>query len=175
MQQVSSIILYSLAFISTFVQVVFLITFLEKRKEIKTRTGVTSLRAYPAVTIVVPCWNEETTLRGTVESLLALDYPKDKLNFFLVDDGSTDGTWEIMRQYENFGNIDDPRTSTVLRGSDSSLVTANSLLMTWRGGFIQTVLDRTARKEQAASNAANNINEALKALNYSWLLLLCWC
>ncbi len=105
MQQVSSIILYSLAFISTFVQVVFLITFLEKRKEIKTRTGVTSLRAYPAVTIVVPCWNEETTLRGTVESLLALDYPKDKLNFFLVDDGSTDGTWEIMRQYENFSNI----------------------------------------------------------------------
>ncbi len=105
MHQISSIILYILAFISTYVQVVFLITFLEKRKEIKKREGITELRSFPGVTIMVPAWNEETTLRGTVESLLALDYPADKLSIFLVDDGSTDGTWKIMQEFNTHPQI----------------------------------------------------------------------
>lgn len=100
MPQISSIILYSLAFLSTYVQVVFLLTFLEKRKEIKIRSGRLELKSYPEVTIIVPAWNEEKTLHGTVESLFALDYPEDKVNIFLVDDGSTDGTWEVMKTFE---------------------------------------------------------------------------
>jgi cellulose synthase/poly-beta-1,6-N-acetylglucosamine synthase-like glycosyltransferase len=100
MHQISSIILYSLAFLSTYVQVVFLLTFLQKRKEIQIRNGHMELETYPEVTIIVPAWNEQHTLRGTVESLFALDYPADKLNIFLVDDGSTDGTWEVMKSYE---------------------------------------------------------------------------
>lgn len=105
MPSVSSIILYILAFISTYVQVVFLITFLEKRREIKKREGVTELKSFPGVTIMVPAWNEEQTLRGTVESLLLLDYPKDKINIFLIDDGSTDGTWQIMQEFASHPQI----------------------------------------------------------------------
>ncbi len=106
MPEISAIILYILSFLSVFIQVVFLITFLEKRKEIKRRTGNIDLQSYPGVTIVVPCWNEETTIQGTVNSLLALDYPKDKLKFFLVDDGSTDGTWDIMQSFAGSPQIE---------------------------------------------------------------------
>lgn len=105
MHQLSSIILYSLAFLSTYVQVVFLLTFLEKRKEIKIRNGHIELKSYPEVTIIVPAWNEQHTLQGTVESLFALDYPEDKLNIFLVDDGSTDNTWDVMKSYEGMRGI----------------------------------------------------------------------
>ena len=105
MPNISEIILYSLAFLSTFVQVVFLLTFLERRKDIKLRTGEISLTSYPEVTIIVPAWNEEKTLKGTVESLFGLDYPKDKLNIFLVDDGSTDKTWEVMKSFEGKNGI----------------------------------------------------------------------
>jgi cellulose synthase/poly-beta-1,6-N-acetylglucosamine synthase-like glycosyltransferase len=49
----------------------------------------------------VPCFNEENTLAGTLNSLLDLDYPKDKLKIMIVNDGSTDNTKEILRQYEN--------------------------------------------------------------------------
>jgi cellulose synthase/poly-beta-1,6-N-acetylglucosamine synthase-like glycosyltransferase len=52
------------------------------------------------VAIIVPCWNEETTIAGTVHSLLALEYPADKLQIILVDDGSTDGTPEAMRAFD---------------------------------------------------------------------------
>lgn len=100
MYQVSSIILYSLAFLSTYVQVVFLLTFLEKRKEIAIRHGHLELKDYPEVTIIVPAWNEEKTLKGTVESLFGLDYPHDKLNIFLIDDGSTDRTWDVMKTFD---------------------------------------------------------------------------
>jgi cellulose synthase/poly-beta-1,6-N-acetylglucosamine synthase-like glycosyltransferase len=99
MPEISSIILYFLAFLSVYIQVVFLLTFLQNRDQIRLRTGVTELKSFPGVTIIVPAWNEEQTLKGTVESLLAIDYPKELLKIFLVDDGSTDGTWEIMNSY----------------------------------------------------------------------------
>jgi cellulose synthase/poly-beta-1,6-N-acetylglucosamine synthase-like glycosyltransferase len=87
------------------VQVFFLVTFLENRKKIVTRKGEIKLREYPAVTIVVPCWNEEKTISKTVHSLLDMNYPKDKLNIFLVDDGSTDSTWEVIQTFKKHENI----------------------------------------------------------------------
>lgn len=95
----SEIILYVLIFISIYVQVVFLLTFLQKRKQIKYRNGPIELKNYPGVTIIVPCWNEQNTIGRTIDSLLNLDYPKDKLNIFLVNDGSTDNTWQIMQNF----------------------------------------------------------------------------
>ncbi len=53
----------------------------------------------PSVAIIVPCWNEEKTIDGTVRSLLALDYPKEKLRIILVNDGSTDNTKAVMDSY----------------------------------------------------------------------------
>ena len=105
MPSISSLILYILAFISTYVQVFFLITFLEKRKEITFRRGVLELLEYPEVTVIVPAWNEAKTLKKTIESLLALNYPKDKLNLFIVNDGSTDNTWEVMQDYVDNSQI----------------------------------------------------------------------
>lgn len=101
----SSVIFYSLIFLSVYVQVFFFITFLENRKKIIVRTGNVNLNIYPQVTIVVPCWNEETTIEKTVLSLINLNYPKDKLNIFLVDDGSTDGTFEVLRKFTTHENI----------------------------------------------------------------------
>ncbi len=100
MASVPNIIFYILVFLSVYVQVFFLLTFLENRKKIIIRNGEIKLTKYPAVTIVVPSWNEEQTVYRTVRSLLDLNYPKDKLKIFLVDDGSTDGTWNILRKFE---------------------------------------------------------------------------
>src|SRR3989344_1621895 len=102
MALISSIIFYILIFLSVYVQVFFLVTFFENRKKIITRSGKTTLRRYPTVTIVVPCWNEERTVHKTVRSLLDLNYPKDKLKIFLIDDGSTDGTPDILRKFSHY-------------------------------------------------------------------------
>ncbi|MEK7114384.1 MAG: glycosyltransferase [Patescibacteria group bacterium] len=47
----------------------------------------------------MPCWNEAATVAATTNSLLALDYPKEKLEIILVDDGSTDATPAAMARF----------------------------------------------------------------------------
>src|SRR3990172_2388154 len=101
----STSIFYAFSFLSVYVQVFLLITFFEKRKSIIIRKGPIELEEYPAVTIIVPCYNEEMTISKTIESLLNLDYPKEKLNLILIDDGSKDSTWSVIRSFEDLGNV----------------------------------------------------------------------
>jgi len=105
MASIADTIFYILLFFSVYVQVFFLVTLLENRKKIEIRKEKIKLKHYPAVTIVVPCWNEESTVYKTVRSLLALNYPKNKLKIFLVDDGSTDNTWGVISSFAKYSNI----------------------------------------------------------------------
>lgn len=103
MADLYSSFLYGSLFISLFFEVFLLITYLEVREEIKREDKhlEKGISVFPSVSVIVPVWNEEKTIMGTVNSLLALDYPKDKLKLILVDDGSTDGTWEVMSRFKD--------------------------------------------------------------------------
>lgn len=92
-------IIYVFTFLSVYVQVFFLITFLEKRKSILSRTDPIELTEYPGVTIIVPCYNESKTIDSTIDSLLNLSYPKEKLQLIIVDDGSKDDTWQKIQEF----------------------------------------------------------------------------
>lgn len=98
-------VFYVFSFIAMYVQIFFLTTFIEKRKHIVKNPSKLDLDYYPTVTITVPCYNEEKTIAKTVKSLLELDYPKDKIKLFLIDDGSKDGTWDILKDFDNGENI----------------------------------------------------------------------
>jgi len=99
------IILYTLVFLAMYVQIFFLVTLFENRKKIIIREGVIKLNSYPAVTIIMPSFNEEKTVYKTIRSILNLNYPKDKLKVLLIDDGSTDGTWNIISKFAKNPNI----------------------------------------------------------------------
>ncbi len=100
------LVFYALVFLSVYAQLFFLITFFENRKRIIIRDGQQKLENYPVVTIAVPAWNESKTIERTVESLLKLNYPKDKLRIFLIDDGSKDDTYKVMQQFLGQPNIE---------------------------------------------------------------------
>ena len=102
---ISGSILYISIFLSVYVQVFFLVTFFENSKKIITRNERIKLKKYPSVTIIVPCFNEEKTVYKTVRSLLDLNYPKEKLKIFLIDDGSTDSTWNAISKFLHYTNI----------------------------------------------------------------------
>ena len=105
MVSILNIMLYVFIFLSVYVQIFFLVTFFENRKKIFVKNEDIRLAQYPSVTVIMPCWNEDKTLCGTINSLLDMDYPKDKLKIFLVDDGSTDNTWNLMKSFEKYPNI----------------------------------------------------------------------
>ena len=102
----SKIILeYIFSFFALYVQVFFLLMIFRARKEISEGTTFPANVDWPAVTIVVPCWNEEETIVKTVYSLLDIDYPKDKLFIKVINDGSTDKTWSELQIFQGIENI----------------------------------------------------------------------
>jgi cellulose synthase/poly-beta-1,6-N-acetylglucosamine synthase-like glycosyltransferase len=50
----------------------------------------------PVVSVLVSARNEERDLVRCIESLVALNYPKDKLEILIVNDRSTDGTKRVL-------------------------------------------------------------------------------
>jgi peptidoglycan-N-acetylglucosamine deacetylase len=100
-----------LLFATLYAQVLLLFTFFSKKsvfdedRYIKPGETRTPIRRFPIVTIIVPVWNEEKTLAGTLDSLLALEYPKDKLDIIVVDDGSTDNTRVVANSFKKFPEI----------------------------------------------------------------------
>jgi peptidoglycan-N-acetylglucosamine deacetylase len=50
----------------------------------------------PAVTVIIPAFNEEKVIENTVRSVLASDYPN--LHTIVVDDGSKDATSAVVRE-----------------------------------------------------------------------------
>ncbi|RMB60207.1 glycosyltransferase [Tessaracoccus antarcticus] len=52
----------------------------------------------PRVAVLVPAWNEALVLDFSVERMMALDYPQDRLRLVIVDDASTDDTPDLLRE-----------------------------------------------------------------------------
>jgi cellulose synthase/poly-beta-1,6-N-acetylglucosamine synthase-like glycosyltransferase len=99
-EQILSVLMYPFLFLSMFFQVLMLVSFFENKKKIDEEEFDHMVTRFPSVTVAVPCWNEERTLSATLDSLLALEYPKDKMSIVVVDDGSTDSTLAIAKEYE---------------------------------------------------------------------------
>jgi len=57
----------------------------------------------PFVTLLFAAHNEEKVIYKKLENTLALDYPRDKLQVLVVNDGSTDRTAEIVREFSGRG------------------------------------------------------------------------
>ena len=51
---------------------------------------------FPRVAIVVPAWNEGAVIATSIDRLMALDYPLDRLRIYVVDDASTDDTPRVV-------------------------------------------------------------------------------
>jgi cellulose synthase/poly-beta-1,6-N-acetylglucosamine synthase-like glycosyltransferase len=119
-----SALMYPFLFLSMFFQVLLLVSFLENRRKIE-EESYHRIEHFPTVGVAVPCWNEERTLAATLDSLLALDYPKDKLFIYIVDDGSTDNTFAIAEEYANLH----PGTIGAIRKQNGGKHTAVNLAL----------------------------------------------
>ena len=53
----------------------------------------------PKVSVIVPVKNGGAKIQGLLDSLMQIDYPKDKLEIMIVDGNSSDDTREIVSRY----------------------------------------------------------------------------
>ncbi|HEX7651326.1 MAG TPA: glycosyltransferase family 2 protein [Candidatus Paceibacterota bacterium] len=93
-----SLFIYPFLFVALYFEVFLLLSFVVGKRRYR-EPAAADPALLPTVTVFVPCYNEEKTVAKTLDSLLALDYPKDKLSIFAVNDGSTDGTQAVIERY----------------------------------------------------------------------------
>ncbi len=110
MNLIVEIILWIMYLASLYFSVFLLIVYLEKRSEYDepTEENNTSQQSNlkikphtfePFISILVPAYNEEKTIRKTLESINNLEYPKEKLQIIAINDGSKDHTEQEIKQY----------------------------------------------------------------------------
>lgn len=54
---------------------------------------------FPTCSILIPAHNEDKVIANTIEAMLNLNYPKDKLKIVVINDGSKDNTKQIIESY----------------------------------------------------------------------------
>ena len=50
----------------------------------------------PTISVIVPAFNEQEGITGTIASIVACDYPAHLVEIVVINDGSTDQTWDRM-------------------------------------------------------------------------------
>ncbi len=58
---------------------------------------------WPSITITIPAYNEEQSIRATIEAILALDYPVERRQILIISDASTDRTDAIVEEFADRG------------------------------------------------------------------------
>jgi dolichol-phosphate hexosyltransferase len=89
------------------------------------------------LSILMPVFNERETVRNAVEQVLATRYPTDGIELVIVDDGSTDGTAEILAELSQ-----DPRVNLVVHERNAG-----------KGAAVQTALQHATGTYAAIMDA----------------------
>ncbi len=89
-----AVIIWVIYFAFLYFIIFWLLTFAETKIDDKRKP----MNKFPFVTIAIPAYNEEKNIAKTVASAVNLDYPRDKLEIIVVNDGSRDRTAEIVRE-----------------------------------------------------------------------------
>ena len=101
-------------------------------------TGVLEHR--PNVAVVVPAWNEALVIGRTIDTLMKLEYPQERLRIYVVDDASTDETPDVVlaKAAEYEGSVFHLRRA---KGGEGKAHTLNHGLRTIRAeGWYEAVL-----------------------------------
>jgi glycosyltransferase involved in cell wall biosynthesis len=109
----------------------------------------------PLVSVVTPSYNMAAFLAETIESVLSQDYPR--IEYIVMDGGSTDGTLEILKRYGDrlryVSTPDNGAAAAINRGSDA----ASGSVLAWLNaddtflpGAVSAAVERLTAEPDAA-------------------------
>lgn len=132
--------------VSLYFSIFFLLILLDKNFFVPRQNGRIKLHKIPFISVLIPAYNEEQTVIETIASVLHLDYPKDRLEVIVVDDGSSDSTRQKVEQYIKTVGCD-PHVSLISHENMGKAASLNHALQFARGEFF-ACLDADSFVEQ---------------------------
>jgi len=129
--EVLSVIYLLFIFVSLYFSIFFLMIFFRHRESM---FDVEINEKLPSLSVLIPAFNEESTIQGTIKAVLDSDYPKDLLEVLVIDDGSKDKTFERAKEMgvnvlskENSGKADSlNRALKIAKGEFIAVIDADS-------------------------------------------------
>lgn len=85
--------------------------------------------AVPLVSVCIPCYNAESYVAAAIESILSQTW--SHLEVIVVDDGSTDRSWEVIRRYAS------PQVHVFQQENGGQCAAANRALSVAQGDLIK--------------------------------------
>lgn len=114
-------------------------------------------KIYPKFSVIVPAYNEEKTVVRSLESIIKSDYPKNKLQAIVVDDGSKDNTSKLIRSYIKKNKI---KNAILVRQKNSGKANAlNNAIKNFAKGELIMCLDSDSYLDK---HALVNISQYFK-------------
>jgi cellulose synthase/poly-beta-1,6-N-acetylglucosamine synthase-like glycosyltransferase len=94
---ISEGLIYPFIFVSLYFQVFMLYNFLLGINKMKKEEEIEE-NYFGTITFMLPGWNEGRNIVTTIRSIQDLDYPKDKISIYYLDNNSTDNTRAIVEK-----------------------------------------------------------------------------
>lgn len=144
-------IMWFIAFVALYISIVWL-NFLY--------LGITAAKQkipkdLPRTTIVIPAYNEEKTIITTLKSITQLNYPKDRLEAIVVNDGSKDGTKNVVERFiKKHSNF-----SLLNKKNEGKAAALNSALEITGGELFACVDADSTVEEDSLINAVHNFSK----------------
>ncbi|MFH0890081.1 MAG: glycosyltransferase family 2 protein [Candidatus Aenigmatarchaeota archaeon] len=150
-------ILFAVFYFSLLYLTVFLMLTLFESGETRFHFYPRKFAVWPMVSVIVPAFNEAHTISKVVRSALNMDYPKNKLEVIVVNDGSTDNTESVVRK------IRDKRIKILKQNRKGKGAALNFALDRAKGEFVacldaDSYVSRNSLKEMLVNFSEKNIS-----------------
>jgi len=93
---------FGIYYVMLFSSTLWLLMFFSNRKKLLKSSKVNDK---PSITFLIPAFNESKNIKKCINSVLNLNYPKEKIDIIVINDGSTDRTKKICEEFEMKGLI----------------------------------------------------------------------
>lgn len=89
-------IIYIITYVTLLSAIYILFLFLEHRRDFSAPIP----KKFPKVSIIIPVYNGAKYIKDCLKSVKKLNYPKEKLEIVVVDDGSTDNSYKEAKKFQ---------------------------------------------------------------------------
>lgn len=161
MELLYKILFYISGFIIVWAMVGYPVSLKFIGKLLKNRRIIKDYNYQPTVTVMAVAHNEEKVILEKLNNIIELDYPRDKIEFLIASDNSTDKTNKIVKQFikehQNMNirlyEVKARKGKTNAQNEAQKTVTTEYLVMT----DANSIMDKKSVKELMASFTADDI------------------